>query len=71
MKSRTSSFDLALYKKDITRFAPLWMIYTVAMLLIMLSANGNSIFYSTHQFTLPQKIEQAQGLLNQKLLLNQ
>ncbi len=37
MKSRTSFFNLTLYKKDITRFAPLWVLYTVGISLIMLS----------------------------------
>ncbi len=37
MKSRTSFFNPTLYKKDITRFAPLWILYTVVMMLIMLS----------------------------------
>ena len=40
MKSRTSFFNLTLYKKDITRFAPLWVIYTIGMLLIMLSLSN-------------------------------
>ncbi len=37
MKLRTSFFDGPTFKKDITRFLPLWVLYTVAMLLIMLS----------------------------------
>lgn len=36
MKLRTSFFNPTLYKKDITRFAPLWILYTVVMMLIML-----------------------------------
>lgn len=37
MKLKTSFFNPTLYKKDVTRFTPLWAIYTVAMLLLMLS----------------------------------
>ena len=33
MKSRTSFFNPTVLKKDITRFAPLWGLYTVFMLL--------------------------------------
>ena len=32
MKSRTSSFNLTVLKKDITRFAPSWVLYTVGLL---------------------------------------
>ena len=37
MKSRISFFNIALFKKDITRFAPLWVLYTVGMSLMMLT----------------------------------
>ena len=37
MKSRTSFFNLTVYKKDIVRFAPLWILYTVGTMLLMLS----------------------------------
>ncbi len=37
MKLRISCFDGATFKKDITRFLPLWALYTVGMLLIMLT----------------------------------
>ena len=42
MKSRTSFFNLAIYKKDVTRFAPLWILYTAITMLIMLSVLGMS-----------------------------
>ena len=35
MKSRTSFFNPNVLKKDITRFAPLWGLYTVFMLLTL------------------------------------
>lgn len=35
MKSRTSFFNPTVLKKDITRFAPLWGLYTVFMLLVL------------------------------------
>lgn len=36
MKLKTSCFNTSVLKKDITRFAPLWGLYTVLMLLILL-----------------------------------
>ena len=36
MKSRTSCFDRTLFKKNMTRFAPAWVIYTVCLLMGML-----------------------------------
>ncbi len=43
MKLRTSFCKSALGKKDITRFAPLWVLYTIWTLLIMLtSLNGTA-----------------------------
>ena len=44
MKSRTSFFNRAVIKKDITRFAPLWVLYTLGVLLIMLSAVSSSAY---------------------------
>ncbi len=37
MKSRTSFFDATALKKDITRFLPVWMIYTIGALLVAFS----------------------------------
>lgn len=45
MKSRTSCFDTATFKKDLTRFVPLWALYTIAMLLIMLSTVSTSSYW--------------------------
>ena len=48
MKSRTSFFNLTLYRKDITRFAPLWVLYTVGIILLMLPlVNLNGYFRDT------------------------
>ena len=38
MKSRTSFFNLTAFKKDIFRFAPVWGLYTIGMLLILFLA---------------------------------
>lgn len=46
MKLRTSFFDAATFKKDITRFMPLWTLYTVFLLLVMLSTVTG--FYYSH-----------------------
>ena len=40
MKSRISFFDKAVLRKDITRFAPLWAIYLIGGLLVMMTALG-------------------------------
>ena len=45
MKLKTSFFNPTLYKKDVIRFAPLWVLYTVAMMLIMLSSHGINIYF--------------------------
>ncbi len=42
MKSRTLSSNLTVLKKDITRFAPSWILYTVGLLVIFM------ICFSTH-----------------------
>ncbi len=42
MKSRTSCFNTTVFKKNITRFAPVWALYTVFLLLYLLGiARGN------------------------------
>ena len=33
MRSKTSCFNLTLFKKNMARFAPLWLLYTLALLL--------------------------------------
>lgn len=47
MKSRTSSFNFTVLKKDITRFAPLWVLYIVCSLLMltMLVRSGDVNYY--------------------------
>ena len=49
MKSATSFFDLHTVRKDITRFAPLWGIYLIGGILIMLSSVSSSLPYHTAQ----------------------
>ncbi len=46
MKSRISFFDRAALKKDITRFAPLWVLYFVGGVLIMLPLAADNIPHS-------------------------
>lgn len=44
MKSRTSSCNMRVFKKDITRFAPIWVEYSVLLLIIfyfLWNANGD------------------------------
>ena len=35
MKSRTSFFNPTVFKKDLTRFAPTWALYTVGLFMMM------------------------------------
>jgi len=35
MKSRTSFFNLTVFRKNITRFAPVWALYTIYLLLVL------------------------------------
>ena len=46
MKSRTSSFNVTVFKKDLTRFAPAWAIYGIVLLLVLMAAvSDNEIYY--------------------------
>lgn len=61
MKSRQKFFDLTVFKKDITRFAPLWVIYTLLLVCVNLLEfltryNANDLAYKglVHLAFLPQ-----------------
>ena len=46
MKSRTSSFNRTVFRKDLTRFAPCWGIYLIVLLLALVSmSNASSAYY--------------------------
>lgn len=45
MKSRTSYFNKTLFRKNLTRFAPAWAVYSIALLLFFTSFAGNSSEY--------------------------
>ena len=52
MKSVTSFFDLHTVRKDVTRFAPLWGIYLIGGILIMLtSMTSNRPYYTAQNVT--------------------
>lgn len=44
MKSRISSCNLTAFRKDITRFAPLWAIYFIVGMMVVLTMFGSSTF---------------------------
>ena len=44
MKLKTSSCNLTTFKKDLTRFIPLWAVYLIGMLLILTDAGGYSTY---------------------------
>lgn len=57
MKSRTSFFNKTVFKKDITRFAPLWVLYTVCMILgmmLLVQGAGNGYSFQRDLCNLPQ-----------------
>ena len=46
MKSRTSSFNLTVFKKDLTRFAPCWGAYLILLLLVLVNlADRGQTYY--------------------------
>jgi len=45
MKSRTSSFNLTVFKKDLTRFAPAWGSYLILLMLVLTNIAGESEAY--------------------------
>ena len=46
MKSRTSSFNLTVFKKDLTRFAPAWAAYLILLLLVLVNiADSSNVYY--------------------------
>ena len=45
MKSRTSSFNLTVFKKDITRFAPSWGAYLILLLLVLTTIGDSGYAY--------------------------
>jgi len=46
MKSRTSSFNLTVFKKDLTRFAPAWGAYLILLILVLVNiADSGSAYY--------------------------
>lgn len=47
MKSRTSFSKLTTFKKDLTRFAPVWALYLIGMLLVLFEQGG---YYSYDRF---------------------
>lgn len=49
MKSRTSFFNATIFKKNITRFAPVWALYSIFLLMLMvLLAIDNTSYYFTN-----------------------
>ncbi len=52
MKLRTSSFNFSVFRKDITRFSPVWVLYSVFLLLAMmvLYSDYDSMAYGVMNF---------------------
>ncbi|MBQ7800907.1 MAG: hypothetical protein IJ375_01125 [Oscillospiraceae bacterium] len=49
MKSRTSFFNPTVFKKDLTRFAPVWILYTLFLLLVLLGLLDVGMDYARTQ----------------------
>lgn len=47
MKLRTSSFNFSVFCKDITRFSPVWVLYSVFLLLALIVMSNNYDVYMT------------------------
>ena len=46
MKSRTSSFNLTVFKKDLTRYAPGWAAYLICLLLVLMGLiDSGEVYY--------------------------
>ena len=45
MKSRTSFFNFTAFRKNITRFAPVWALYTVFLMLVLFALSGQEAGY--------------------------
>ena len=57
MKSRTSFFNTTVFKKDVTRFAPLWGLYTLCMclgMMLLVQGAGNGYNFQRDLCSLPQ-----------------
>ena len=57
MKSRTSFFNGTLFRKNLTRFAPLWMLYTLCLLLgmtVLYMDNGSDFWFANRMGELVQ-----------------
>ena len=57
MKSRTSFFNKTVFKKDVTRFAPLWGLYTLCMvmgMMLLVQGSGNGYSFQRDLCSLPQ-----------------
>lgn len=51
MKSRTSFFNIAVLRKNLTRFAPVWVLYAVAEVLGLMSIHVDNPGYIAHDLT--------------------
>ena len=72
MKSRTSSSNWTVFKKDITRFAPVWIAYTLCLLVGLLLMVEDKDFWTTanigYSLTVMGAVTCGYGLLTAQLL---
>ena len=72
MKSRTSFFNPTVFRKDITRFAPAWVLYFIGGVLVALntatSDSGNTTYELYQLLPLAAIVSLLYGLINAQLL---
>lgn len=72
MKSRTSSSNWTVFKKDITRFAPVWIVYTLCLLMGLLLLAEDMDYWTTanigYSLTIMGAVTCGYGLLTAQLL---
>ena len=59
MRSKTSCFNKTVFRKNLTRFAPVWGVYTLCLVvgILMLYSNGDTMkqfYFARHMTTLPE-----------------
>lgn len=62
MKSRTSFSKLTAFKKDLTRFAPIWALYLIGMILVLLTELSFGDY--THRATVLPELIKGFGVVN-------
>lgn len=64
MKSRTSFFDRTILKKDLTRFAPAWILYSIVLLILGTITDTETVFTGySGEISIAQQLDGAQNAM--------